>query len=288
MDFKGDKARQLTSDEIEALMPLRAQSAPNIRRHAATIHADGFLGSGVYAKSWGYEGILTARHCASEFATKTVALAIADEWHRVLVLAPAFEHVPVTANDADEETDLSFVIIRDADLIQTIKKQGHEFYDLDCHGRRVAEVLGKMPENYNWAVEGTPGETMEVGSAIIGGEEKRTITTTSAIVQGVLTEWEVPGTFDYIRVAIGSGFEDYPSTYKGVSGGGIWYQRIVRTEGETYVDPVLGGIVTEQSDIRGSDRVKVRTITGHGWVSIYGQVRLALARRLASERGGGK
>ena len=141
--------------EIERLL---AKSAPTIQRHAAIIHIEGdFIYSGVYAKSFGYEGILTAGHCASDFmAAKHIALSVSELIHQLWVEPNAFEHVPIAYDETEGYTssgpDLSFVVIRDEHLLRTIKNQNLAFYDLDYHRARVNEVFAGDLAKFNWSL----------------------------------------------------------------------------------------------------------------------------------------
>lgn len=179
--------------------------------------------------------------------------------------------------------DLSFVIIRDKGLIGIIKSQNFEFYDLDYYRTKIEEVFTPDTDNFNWCVEGNPGEKIEVKKEFVGGKEQTVTVTTDAIVQGNFAGCEFRGEFDYVKILLGSGFEAFPDSYKGVSGGGIWYQRFVTKDGKNYdVEPTLAGIACWQGKQRKMHGYKVRIITGHGWVSIYGHVRKALAEKRAS------
>src|SRR6266446_4950470 len=277
----------LPLEEIERLL---VRSDPIIKRHAATVHIESdFIYSGVYATSFGYEGILTAGHCANEFlAADHIALSVSDERHQLWVKPTAFEHVRIGYDEFEGYTssgpDLSFAIIRDQKLLRIIKTQNHEFYDLDYHSTKVKEVFTPDMHNINWAVEGNPGEKIEVKKETVDGKEQTTIFTTAALVQGNLAGYQLREPFDYVTILVGSGFDAFPASYKGISGGGIWYQRFVSTDGKTYdVEPILAGVAVWQSEkptVRKG--YKVRTVTGHGWVSVYGHVRLALAEKRSS------
>ena len=260
-----------------------------IQRHAAIVHGESdFIYSGVYAKSFGYEGILTAGHCANDFLEAPhIALSIADEKHQLWVEPIAFEHVmigyDVTKGYTSSGPDLSFVIIRNKSLIEIIKSQNFEFYDLDYYKTKVADVFTPDTDNFNWCVEGNPGEKIEVEKELVGGTEHTITLTTDTIVQGNFFGCEFRNEFDYVKILLGSGFEGFPDSYKGVSGGGIWYQRFVTKDGKNYdVEPILAGIACWQGTQRKMDAYKVRIIEGHGWVSIYGHVRKALGETRAS------
>ena len=182
----------------EVIEGLLVRSAPMIKRHAAIVHVEGdFIYSGVYASSFGYEGILTAGHCATDFlAARHFALSVSDIRHQLWVEPTAFEHVRIGYDEAEGYTtsgpDLSFVIIRDKTLIQTIKSQNLEFYDLDHHRTRVKEVFTSEMHTINWAVEGNPSEKIEMKKETVDGRLETTTITTAALVQGNLAGYELP------------------------------------------------------------------------------------------------
>jgi len=262
-----------------------------ISRHAASIHLKGgSVFSGVYAKACGYEGILTAGHCALGFLRGDhVIFSISESWHEFSVTPSVLEHVLVGYDKTGRnppEPDLSFVIIRDRKAIEIIKSQGFQFYDLDAHIVRAKETF----ENYgfpkfNWCVSGTPGEKVEVPKRYADGMRGMVVTPINSM-QGNFSSHAFRGDFDYIELFFASGVAKFPDSYEGVSGGGIWYLCFVTKDGLAYdVEPVLAGISISQTKEPILERdLRVRMITGHGWFSIYRKVRDALADKRASER----
>lgn len=104
------------------------------------------------------------------------------------------------------------------------------------------------------------------------------------MIQGNLVEYNSINKFDYIKLYIGSGFEEFPDDYNGMSGGGIWYQMFQTNDGKAFtVKPILAGVAMWQSEVMLKKGYKVRCITGHAWVSIYAHVRKALAQKRAGE-----
>lgn len=78
--------------------------------------------------------------------------------------------------------------------------------------------------------------------------------------------------------------KEFPDDYNGMSGGGIWYQMFLTGDGRQFsVKPILAGVACWQSEVTLKRGYKVRCLTGHAWVSIYGYVRRVLAERRASE-----
>lgn len=267
------------------------ESEPAISSHAASIHLKGgSVFSGVYAKSSGYEGILTAGHCARSFLRgERIIFAIAHSWHEFSVTPSVLEHVEVGCDKTGRnppEPDLSFVVFRDSKAIEIIKSQGFQFYDLDAHVAKAKEVL----ENYgfpkfNWCVCGTPGEQVEVPRRYENGVRELVVTPIH-FMQGNFSQHAFRNGFDYIELFLTSGIAGFPDSYEGVSGGGIWYLRFVTKDGLAYdVEPILAGICISQTTEPIIERDSpARMITGHGWFSIYRKVRDALAHKRASER----
>ena len=270
----------------QQITKLLADSEPTIARYAAGIYLGSkWVSSGTYARCCGYEGILTAGHCANDFlAGGYFGLMVSESPHRLLVHPKACEHVPIGYDETDGPTldgpDLSFVIIRNDKLLGVIQSQKHEFYDLDNH--EVKKVFDSPVAKFNWSVAGTPSETTRPTKHILKGEEYTMVNSTMAAMQGNLVEIEERNSFDYIKLHMISGLEGFPTDYDGVSGGGIWYHRFVANDDNTYrVKPILAGVVCWQSQVTTKRGYKVRTITGHGPDSIYGHVPRILAERRA-------
>jgi len=151
--------------------------------------------------------------------------------------------------------------------------------------QRAGEPLCDAVDRVSHQSEGNPGEKIEVKKELVNGKEEMTTVTVAALVQGNLAGYELREQFDYVTILVGRGFEEFPASYKGVSGGGIWYQQFITTDGKTYdVQPILAGVAVWQSkNPTIKNGWKVGTVTGHAWVSIYGHVRRALAEKRAIE-----
>jgi hypothetical protein len=196
------------------------------------------------------------------------------------VTPAAVEHVRIGWDEAEGPTssgpDLSFIIIQDKRLRNFIRSQGIAFYDLD--GQNSKEVFGSPFQKFNWCVAGNPSEKVRPHERSLNGHPNNMVLINAAAMQGNFYEHEFRGAYDYIELHLLSTLQEFPACYKGASGGGIWYQRLVTTDGKKYhVQPILAGIVCWQSAHTVERGYKVRKITGHGWVSIYEQVRKVLA-----------
>ena len=281
----------IPTEEIEVLL---RDSAPSIWRHIAIIPlGNNQAFSGVYAKSNGYEGILTAAHSANQFLAKErVALAVSEVSHRLIVNSTDFDHVRIgydeTEGYTNSQPDLSFVIIRNEKLLQLIRSLKLSFYDLDIAASRAKEVFlnpEKPLAKFNWSVAGCPREKVEIANQLIDGQSHEIITSPSVLIQGNLVEYDYDfaNNFDYLKFYMGSGFEEFPDDYDGMSGGGIWYQMFVTDDGINFtVKPILAGIARWQSEMTVKKGYKVRPIIGHAWVSIYAHVRRVLREKRAA------
>lgn len=279
-------------EEIEKLLQ---DSAPSIWRHIAIVSlGNNQAFSGVFAKAFGYEGILTAGHSAEQFLAKErFVLVVSEISHRLIVDSGDFEHLRIGYDEIEGyssgQPDLSFVIIRNEELLRLIRSLELKFYDLDIAATSVREIFlnpEKPLAKFNWSVAGCPREKVEPANQVIDGLSQEVIISPSVLIQGNLIEYELENNFDYLKLYMGSGFEDFPLDYDGMSGGGIWYQMFVTDDGKTYtVNPILAGVARWQGEMTLKDGYKIRCITGHAWVSIYGHVRRALAEKRAAESG---
>jgi hypothetical protein len=262
--------------EIERLL---ARSADTIHRYTAiACLLDNSVYSGVYVKCFGYEGILTAGHCASEFlAASRFALVVSENAHQFWVEPSFFEHIAIEHYEYEDYTtdgpDLSFAIIRDINLLRTLRGLV-AFYDLD---NQDTNIFRNDLAKFNWSIAGVPSEKIQETKIIANFEENRMVNITAAVMQGNLVSIETTNNFDYIKLRLLTGIEEFPKSYNGVSGGGIWYQRFIVKEDKTYtVEPILAGITVWQS--KEPEKMQ-RFITGHGFASIYGTLRRVLAQK---------
>jgi hypothetical protein len=84
------------------------------------------VGSGIFVNTCGYDGILTAHHVAKPVLENSeFGLCIAEHPHALFVRSENCQHVPVgyvqNNPQAENGPDLSFIIIRDANLLATLR-----------------------------------------------------------------------------------------------------------------------------------------------------------------------
>ncbi len=234
--------------------------------------------SGTYVNCCGHNGILTAGHCAEAFLSEEAfSLGVKETKHLLIAKPSDFEHVQIGFDAADGYTldgpDLSFLIIKSNDLVDVLKGQNIDFFNLD---RQDVNLFSEPLAKFNWYVAGCPRETVHDAKEQINGEEYTIIHSTASGFQCNLIEMETRGDFDYVKLDAPSGQHDFPDDYNGVSGGGIWYLRFVTKDGKVYsIEPILAGVSVWQSEESNGQR----KITGHGYNSIYGCVRQILAAK---------
>lgn len=270
----------ISDNEIETLLQSTLRT---IRRHTALICLkDDWIYSGVFAQGFGHKGILTAGHCAIKFMSdERFAILVDDKFHHLWVKPTRFEHIPIGFDEVEGPSlagpDLSFVKIKDAELIRIIESHGHGFYNLDSHREEATAIFTNPVNGFNWCVSGSPKEKMEIATQVINSEKHKLINVAATVIQGSLVGSELgQDYFDYLKIITGNS-EDFPCDYSGVSGGGIWYQRFITEDGKNYrAEPVLAGITCWQSKPVIKDGYKICTLTGHSYLSIYGKVIIAL------------
>lgn len=237
--------------------------------------AKGIPVSGVFVNTIGYFGILTAHHVATPvLACPTFGLCIAETVHEKWVESKHFQHVPIGfihGKDYDENgPDLSFIIIRDQNLLATLKSL-KSFCYLDT---KDLEYFESPLDRMCWQITGSPVEA----STLVGVH----------YVEGPLVRYEnfvgdaifhgrtVRDGFDYLQMRVPHGEHNFPKNYQGVSGGGMWLIPFSAESDDAstirYEMPILAGINFYQSDIINNERI----ITGHGHESIYGRLRQTL------------
>jgi hypothetical protein len=255
------------------------KSAGYIHRHTVTMcRKDTTICSGVYVKTSGYHGILTAGHCAKlVLDEERLNLAVSEQTHHCWVERNVFAHVPFDEIRRDGP-DMSFLIIQDKDLIDLIQRQNFNFYDLD---NQNVDILRGDLVRFSWFVVGSPREKLIRNDVLINDLPHRFISMEAAGMQGNLVEFTSDGKYDYVWLDLLCDTERFPKSYVGVSGGGIWYLHFVTKDHINYtIEPILAGITAWQVPVQNEPNRMM--IKGHAYNSIYGRVRQVLAEKRAA------
>jgi hypothetical protein len=262
------------------LEPHMARAAEVIKNYMVTfIVNEEPLGSGTIVKTCGVEGILTANHVAEElFKFSEFSLCVADSPHRLDISPNIIEHVPVgvapKTSSPDEGPDLSFLIFRDAELVerlQTLKS----FYTLDSVQSPTLPPI--LISRVIWGIAGTYYESFErIQENYEGGPLSKMTNFVGAGFFPCQTLQKED--FDYIRLTVpAGGGSKFPNDYHCMSGGGFWLLPMeIDSNGDPntigHRPPILAGVEFSQSSPENGER----TLTGHGPHSIYIRMRQAL------------
>lgn len=239
---------------------------------------DGRIGSGTLVNACGHYGILTAHHVLSGLVLRSseFAFCLSDRVPTSLWYKPdCFESVIIGSSQKDvalqrNGPDLAFFIIRDQNLISTLKSLKSFYYpkptDLSCFDFELKRVP------WPWLIAGCPYES----SKLVDKNYKGAPLTKMTLLVGQATfhSRTIRDGFDYIELSAGWDQTPFPKSYEGVSGGGFWIvpSQIDTSGRATPAAPVLGGVAFYQHGPVHGDMI----ITGHGYDSIYTRLAEAL------------
>jgi len=276
-------------DQGQELMPLLqphiSRAAETIKNYMVTLIVNEEpLGSGTFVKTCGVEGILTAYHVAEKlFQFSEFSLCVADFPHRLDIIPPGIvEHIPIGAvsktSSADEGPDLSFLIIKDAGLLEKLRTL-KSFYLLDsvrlpslhpCLNPRIWGIAGTNSDSFKRIKENHNGAPLSKMTNFVG----------TGFFSCESFEKEF---FDYVKLEVTAGKDRFPDNYRGMSGGGFWLiplEANAISKGDTNADlntighrpPILAGVEFFQSERENGNRI----LTGHGPHSVYLRLREVL------------
>ena len=209
------------------------------------------VGSGTLVSAHGKRGLLTAAHVIDAIDPNKYALGISPG-KGIIVLEPSALSSKVyrSSDDANEADgpDLAFCQLLSSGDLSTLAAL-KSFYDMT----RIGKALLNDPPDESigiWALFGCPGvyskEEIDIAA------KRRTVTI--KYVMGVvgLGEVEELEPFDYALASTSKTTGSVPSTFGGLSGGGLWQCLLFEKDGETNLlgHPLLSGVAYWQSDPR--------------------------------------
>lgn len=258
-------------------IPLVRKALPELDHYMVTFYLDGQeVGSGTFVNTMGLDGILTAYHVAKKlFDVGFFAFSLSQKERTAWRSKEQFDHVPVGVPEdlnGTDGPDLSFIIIRDAQLAGTLKSK-KSFCFLESQDTEFF----KLPlDRMRWAITGTPqsecnptGELDSDGEPVIG--------LVKLLVSPKFGGYGISGQYDYVELLVPCGRKPCLYDYRGLSGGGFWVIPFARfgNGAVTCRRPILAGVQFSQS----APNDGWRTLKGHGFNSIYMRVRKTLKAR---------
>lgn len=226
------------------------------------------IGSGTFVSIGNVYGILTAQHVAKELDSDcALGLALLKsehihiiEWQYLDIIHVASAAIPA------EGPDLAFIVlpIPSVSAIRAVKS----FYNLLADRERILSSLFALDWGI-WFLCGAPGVNTAKESSALGYEGVFDFGG-MCYAAGADREFEKEG-YDYIELEVEyKDGADLPSTFGGMSGGGLWQVPLRQNEGGALEpsDLLLSGVIFYESPIENQRRF----IRCHGRRSIYEQV----------------
>lgn len=223
------------------------------------------IGSGTLIKVGEVYGIVTAQHVTASFGCGTkLGFILLPYEHRFFLEADHLQIVEFARpSEASQGPDLALVILP-TNLLGTLKAR-KVFYDLS---HKQKELL-RAPLNLEaglWAITGFPDEQTT------RGESSRSHSYVKgfhgmAFLTGIGKQYFV-GEYDFLEAVVKHRIDNtIPTTFGGVSGGGLWQIRLMKTKkGEYEVKEVfLFGVAFYQKEVTDG----VRYIKCNGPRTIY-------------------
>ncbi len=166
----------------------------------------------------------------------------------------------------EEGPDLAFIRLDDPLKLETIRAR-KSFYLLDAKGSMFDRMDYKRME---WLVWGAPAEQSSRTATQTGEPILRVTHFTGG---GEFKEKTERGGFDYVKIRIPSGSYNFPSEYKGVSGGGVWIPIRYSEDPEGRIlHPTASVLLAGVAYFQIEEEVDYKTLILHGPKSIYDRV----------------
>ena len=170
-----------------------------------------------------------------------------DVVHRLAIKTSQFEHIVLgdSRQNRFEHTgpDLSFLMITDSKLLGTLASK-KSFYPL-IQKTDISQYPRNKLRQLPCFISGSPQEfSQEMG------KHKGELLTKFVHLQvpALFHSLKHKNGFDYLRLEVGSGVQECPRDYGGVSGGGIWLPIAQETKTQDFdFHPVLQGVVFYES-----------------------------------------
>jgi hypothetical protein len=222
------------------------------------------IGSGTFVTVGDIHGILTAQHVAARLSNVLdLGLTLSPEEHKYVLKRGTLSIIEVAKGSQDSEgPDLALIVIPGNEL-EAIKAK-KSFYPISL--KREKALGSSLPFDMGiWAICGYPDEHTTEEPSRLGFDS---VTGFHGICGfALLGKAFEKDNFDYLDFEVSCAKEkSLPSSYGGVSGGGVWQLELKLKDGKLAPqDPILSGVAFYQSAIQ-SDK---RTIRCHGRQSLY-------------------
>ena len=229
------------------------------------------IGSGTLVIVNGYHSILTAEHVIAELRDSHklgLLTSYRGNPHRYTFDKNHIniQRIAKGINDSDGP-DIALIVLPQENIGRL--KAEKSFFNIDK--RRDRFSAGFMPTNRGfWFTKGFPGKfemDLEPNRGFNSIKGYRGL----CGISGILKEYESSG-YDYLEMSIEyeSHNQDLPTSFGGVSGGGVWQVPLIRDrQGDLEADDyILSGVAFYQTKLDGNHRL----IRCHGRKTVYEKV----------------
>lgn len=239
------------------------------------IHDSNLRGSGIFVKYESRYGILTAYHVAHggaspfDFAigsNDAVGLSLTNMQHAFYIETDMLRPHSIGIPRCEEEgPDMIFLEILDQEKVGTIKAT-RSFWDIRVdYKQRINELC--QSKSCIWAVSGVP--ELWIDKTERSGNFDKPLVLYNLIGFGAAEKWFEKNGFDYFDIVADLSTEnELPSSFGGMSGGGVWaipWRTHQGSNAITLDTPILAGVIFYQTAMSSGQRI----IRAHGAKSIY-------------------
>jgi hypothetical protein len=232
------------------------------------------IGSGTLVSIAGVKGILTADHVTriGIYEKKRTEFSICYKTSSVRpfnTVTPD-QVLPVVVGKYSEDheengPDLTFLTIIDEKLAETLGRI-KSFFPLKDQIDLSKYPLKEMP----WTISGSPADEHEDRNYVryeATDDGRELLRFTDFHIPAYFSSLEQRDGFDYLKLRVNAGDEG-PTTYEGVSGGGMWVIAVDSPDPKS-AHPLLEGVCYYAT----TPEKGIATIIGHGPDSIYKRLR---------------
>jgi len=239
------------------------------------------IGTGTLIRCGKHFGILTAHHVVhgpappldcSPYSTQELQLVIMERSHQFKIPAKYIKEIKIGVPISDEEgPDLTFLELLSKVDIGTLGAK-KSFWNLDYNtDKRLASTTSNSGV---LVITGLPEELEDTQKE---SEQKTIINATFLCFFGETKSGcrFKKNDFDFVDVpAVSGGKADLPSSFKGVSGGGLWKFNLLKSQDEIKWDddPIFCGVAFYEQKTEGENLL----IRCHYAESIYKKVRQSI------------
>lgn len=230
------------------------------------------LGSATFVQFGEDKGLLTAQHVIekSDYSKcLSIGLIIKSYIHRFTIKKKYLQEHSTKPESSEFGPDLAFIKIPEQDAI-TIASQ-NAFWQMDANRYKISKILTYRNKGF-WTIFGCPSVYERIESGKSGFAN--TFVPGGLLGMSAKPKFLSRKTYDYFDLPVAyENDNDLPKSFKGVSGGGLWYVPLFKSASDPKKiqvgQPSLMGVAFYETAINDC----VTAIRCHGPKSIYNKMK---------------